>query len=440
MELPSYFLKYLSNIQPAEERVSAVSEAHATLRNHLVQDSTAKWAAESSLLGGSYARDTACHPIKDADVILSLKTNNVSEEQTKPSPVDVLEDLKSCLEDFYEEVDLREQRRSIRVTVEGETVDDSVLLDVVPSISPQGMDKVLWVPDRERRKWIKSNPIGYVNHASNRNGKTGGRYVKIVKTVKAWASASVQEQLRPKSFLLEAMVDHTLATSAKGLPRTLLGTMQGLLAWLDPCAKNGTLPEVTDPSLSTNDLAKSCRWSVDSLKALVFELRKAENTLRRAIDESDKARSIKLWRDVLGSSFPESLDEEASKLGESDEASPTKRQTFHYKVSLKAHLAKEKGAETYEEYHSGGRKLDKGTWIRFDIVNCNVPGDYKIKWQVTNHGREARQKPKDLKHHTYPGTDTQWESTKYKGHHYMDCEIWKDGKRVALTRFQVNVV
>lgn len=440
MELPSYFLKYLSNIQPSDERVSAVSDAHTTLRNHLVQDANSKWPTESSLLAGSYARDTACHPIKDADVILSLKTKRISEDQTKPSPLEVLEDLRSSLEEFYEEVDIRDQRRSIRVKVEGEAVDDEVLLDVVPTISPDGIDKTLWVPDRDRKKWIKSHPIGYVNHASDRNGKTSGRYVKIVKTVKAWARIRVQEELRPKSFLLEAMVDHTLGTSAKGLSRTLLSTMQGLLNWLDPHAKNGTLPEVTDPSLPSNDLAKSCRWSGDSLKALVFELRKAENAVRRAIDEKDKARSIKLWREALGDSFPESLDEEASKLGESDESVPTKRQSYPYKVSLRSRIAKEKEGETYEEYPSGGRKLEKGIWIKFDIVSCNVPGDYKIKWQVTNHGKEARQNPKDLRHHTYPGNVTQWESTKYKGHHYMDCEIWKDGKRVALSRFHVNVV
>jgi hypothetical protein len=313
-----------------------------------------------------------------------------------------------------------------------------VFMDVVPAISPSGMEKVLWVPDRDRKRWIKSNPIGYVNYASTRNGKSNGRYVKIVKTCKAWAQVHLQENLKPKSFLLEAMVDQVLDTAAKGLPRTFLGTVRALLAWLAPYAKQGLLPRVQDPSLDSNDLAESCRWTPDSLKALVFELRKSENTLLRAIEEKDKKQSIVLWREVLGTSYPESLEDEEAKLGE-DDGRAVVRRLFPYDVAIRARLARTQGGETFEEYPSGGRKLEKELWIRFDIVRCNVPGSYTIKWQVTNHGREARKNPADLRHSKHPGEPTQWEVTRYKGHHFLDCEILKDGKRVALARHQVNI-
>jgi hypothetical protein len=83
--------------------------------------------------------------------------------------LEVLEDLRSSLEEFYEEVDIREQRRSIRVRVEGEVVDDEVLLDVVPAISPDGIEQTLWVPDRDRKKWIKSNTgsLSDIRHSSS---------------------------------------------------------------------------------------------------------------------------------------------------------------------------------------------------------------------------------------------------------------------------------
>ena len=436
MELPSYFNKYLSNIQPSIERVAAVSDAQVTLREHLVNDCALKWEAEHSVLAGSYGRDTACHPIKDADVVLLMKHKKVEDENRKPNPVEVLTDLKKGIEEYYENVDIREQRRSIRVTVEGETTDNEVFLDVVPAIAPNGSEKPLWVPDRERQKWLQSNPVGYAIYATEKNQKTKGRYVKLVKTLKAWLTRHIQEFNRPKSYLMEVLVNKSYADTSESLPVAFHGTMRNLLEFLDPYAQKGEMPLIPDPSLQGNDLSQSCRWTLSSLKALAFDLKKSVDLSRRAIDEKDKDRSVTLWKDVLGPSYPESLSDEEAKLGENPQVT---RKEYSHDVSIRARVAKEKGGTLIEEYPSGGRRLEKGMWLKFEITKCTVPEGFEVNWLVRNHGKEARADRDGLGHNTRTKEKTQWEKTQYKGHHFMDCEILKDNKRLAVTRHRVNI-
>src|SRR5438105_1632131 len=115
MILITYFEKFVSNVQPSEERVAAISESHTTVRKHLLEDAKLKFPIIDSLLAGSYARHTSIDPIKDADIILVLEETKVSDDKKAPNPRHVLEDLKAALDDFYDQVNLETQRRSIQV-------------------------------------------------------------------------------------------------------------------------------------------------------------------------------------------------------------------------------------------------------------------------------------------------------------------------------------
>ena len=70
-------------------------------------------------------------------------------------------------------------------------------------------------------------------------------------------------------------------------------------------------------------------------------------------------------------------------------------------------------------------------------IDAMMPKPYDITWQVINHGKEARDVDQ-LRHETL-GDSTHWEETKYRGHHFMDCLITKDGQVVAKARHVVNI-
>lgn len=260
MNLPSYFDTFLSSIQPKEERVTAASIAHNTLRTHLSSDETLKYSVDESFLSGSYARSTAIDPIKDVDVILVLEEKNISEDAKTPSPKEVLSSIKASIEAFYNDVELRDQRRSIQVKLE----DDGICMDIVPAIAPVGKDEPLWVPDRKLGEWIQSHPSGHLTYTTQRNKETGGNYVLVVKAMKWWKTFKLDEGLTPKSFLLEAMVGLYIPTSSPNALEAFKATVQSLLAGLKDNFEASKVPSIPDPGLPGNCLAISCGWTVES--------------------------------------------------------------------------------------------------------------------------------------------------------------------------------
>jgi tRNA nucleotidyltransferase (CCA-adding enzyme) len=105
MHLVTYFEKFVSNIQPTEERIKAASDHHNDLRDHLTsEEAELAFPVADSFLSGSYARSTAVDPIKDVDIILILKETKISDDRKTPSPRTVLADLKAGIDKFYDEV------------------------------------------------------------------------------------------------------------------------------------------------------------------------------------------------------------------------------------------------------------------------------------------------------------------------------------------------
>jgi hypothetical protein len=97
-----------------------------------------------------------------------------------------------------------------------------------------------------------------------------------------------------------------------------------------------------------------------------------------------------------------------------------------------------------EEYPSNGRRLPKNWWLNFYRKKCTVPPPYSVRWEVENHGREASQ-ASDIHHHIGPVSageaefENHKEFTRYKGKHYLDCVIIKNGKEACRARHVVNI-
>src|SRR4051794_17604842 len=68
--LDDLFKKYLSRIEPTPEAVTRAAEAHGPLRDDLKADDIYGPFLDSSMLSGSYGRNTSIFSIKDVDVIL----------------------------------------------------------------------------------------------------------------------------------------------------------------------------------------------------------------------------------------------------------------------------------------------------------------------------------------------------------------------------------
>src|SRR2546426_4336907 len=172
-----HFQALLKNVNPDEKRASLASSLPNEVRAWLKEHEFAT-AAPHTRLSGSYARDTAIGIIKDVDVLLFL-----AKEQLDRTPNAVLLDLKKVLDTYPDATaEASGQRRSIHL----EFPQHNLHLDIVPVVAENGLNTAFKVPDRPRREWIDSDPLGYADALTAVNKKHGQKVIPLIKLVKAW--------------------------------------------------------------------------------------------------------------------------------------------------------------------------------------------------------------------------------------------------------------
>ncbi len=89
--------------------------------------------------------------------------------------------------------------------------------------------------------------------------------------------------------------------------------------------------------------------------------------------------------------------------------------------------------------------LRNNTWLRpqrtldFHISDCGVPEPYLIKWKVLNRGDEAERRDAVRGSILHLNRKTHRESTSFRGEHYVECYILKDGVVVARDHIDVPI-
>lgn len=293
MELNTYFEGLLSNIQPKPEFVSDAQKAHTELRERLQKDEEISKANPDSYLTGSYARDTAINDIKDVDIILLI---DMDDKNTEPSVV--LSWVEQSLYNYYSEVRL--QGRSVQVVA-----DNGVNLDVVPAVAFTHRDGPLVIPDREVRIWVATHPKGQINFSVRRNQSTEGYYKQLVKIMKFWRDRLSNSSAQPKSYVLETLVSEFIFAKPRSYANAVVDIMEGIKYKYSAFRNSGGVPIINDPGYSQVNVAK--RWTHLEFIAFLDVLETSCTIAKAALNETDEAKSIQLWRKLFGSKFEENV-------------------------------------------------------------------------------------------------------------------------------------
>ena len=112
----------------------------------------------------------------------------------------------------------------------------------------------------------------------------------------------------------------------------------------------------------------------------------------------------------------------------------------NYEVAITAEASR-KGFRTLHPTN-GSPHLPKDYSMLFE-AKTNVPRPFDVHWQVVNTGEEA-ERASQLRGGFYDGDGngglTRKESTRYRGMHWVECFILKDGRCVARSgEFVVNI-
>jgi len=309
----SSFEEFRKTIEP-DERVQKIAQAaDDPVREHLEGHRSFAKRHVTTFLYGSYKRHTAEGDIKDVDLV--VVTNFTLEDD----PIDVLEELWDSLADLYEEPDLAEQRRSIRVDRPlPEIAGCKLTLDVIPAIYQGKSDGPLWVPDREKKLWVPSHPRRHIEYTTALNARSyQGRFVPLVKMMKHWwkyqferghAGAEAHKR-KPKGFWIEVMTGQYTDLSKQSYPELVVSLLENAFSKLKKFRTDGKIPELDDPGLKHEMIKTSITG-----EEFRFFLRIMEESLtwaKEALHADNERRASEWWQRVFGPSFP--LTEETSK-------------------------------------------------------------------------------------------------------------------------------
>jgi len=332
------FREYLHRIQPSPQAVKRATESHEPLRQDLEADKEYGAFVVSTILSGSYGRDTAILGIKDIDVIIKTEFTwfDLQERRTDK------ETLQECLLRLTQEAIQRtgraaktqKARRSIYVELpeDGAQKLPALTMDIVPVLIKSSADAdPMTISDRELSQWLDTYPNTQLADSLVRNDQSkeiGDRhsYKPLVKIFKAWKKANYHRQRTPKGFILECLTASYHNPDAKHWLDAVHDLFQNICdQWPDPenLPAYPEIPEVCDVSdLAPRmiPIAKSREQAQKVFKKIHFHLELIKQAMEEA--KTDLTKSAQTLRRIFGDDcdnicfpLPDDLKENKSSQG-----------------------------------------------------------------------------------------------------------------------------
>jgi hypothetical protein len=347
MELPTDFKEFLQEIRPTENQRSDLQTGHKTLRERLLADEDLKKCFISDFLQGSYRRATAIRPKGDrrSDVDIIVVTRLSEREYTPANAMDL---FKPFLDKHYKRK-WRQQGRSFGIELSYVELD--LVLTSAPSEAEVGIlrsDAVtsdddleeakdwrlhrswvalgsryrsdaknllaeakgqdewraqpLHIPDRDANKWEPTHPLAQIAWTRDKNARTDGHFVNVVKAIKWWRVENYEEPKHPKGFPLERLIGECCPDGITSVAEGIVKTLEKIVSQYALTVLAGGKPILPDYGVSTHDVFK--RISAEDFKKFYDQAKTGADLARRAYDSEDRTESGNLWRELFGRKFP----------------------------------------------------------------------------------------------------------------------------------------
>lgn len=281
------------------------------------------------------------------------------------------------------------------------------------------------------------------------------RAIQILKRHRDLMFVNDQED-KPISIIITTLAAHAYNNEVD-ITEALYNIIRGMPGHIE--SRNGE-PWVPNPSYPIENFADKWRSKPAKKKKFYTWLKKAESDLSEAF----RAGDVKM----LGERLKPRLGDKVVKEAVADVEKEYSRKGFglivpasglpspfdvphkerprwemrpRYWVNIKAYYFK--GGFRPRLLISNDKPLPKHASLRFE-EQTNAPRPYDIYWQVVNTGKEASDanslRGTFYECHIYKGKRVRNESTLYKGTHWIECFIVKDGICVANSEeFVVNI-
>lgn len=393
---------------------------------------------------GSLAHRTIIKPLPDheidADILLELEFQN-----SWPPRRYIEETYAAFRTDGRFRDRVTAKNRSVRVQYAGD-----MHIDVVPCLEQAGAQYITNRGDGTEGAFERTDPTGYTAWLDDQSRITGGNLIKVIRLMK-WLR-DYKETFTCRSVILNVLLGERVNAARLAIdpnyyadvPTTLVHLLENLTEYLQPY--DAYMPRIVDPACPEVDY--NHRWNNDQYLNFRKQIAGYARRAREAYDEEDSDRSIKLWRGLFGDDFGTSTQLTASRTTETrgdpgeqfiDELYPAELGGFDFKIAA---IAEKATGFRHGPMARIGNRIQRNRTIRFEIERCSVPEPYTVLWKIKNRGQEAAD-ANCLRGEIISGKAgprRHREPTKYRGPHYVEGYIIKNGRCVAIDRQPVVIV
>lgn len=340
----TYFDRFLENIRLPKELRDACAKAHNHLRLKLLADPDLSPIFVSMFLQGSYARHTGTKPYgKDThvDVDLVVVTNL---DHNFYSPAMVVARFTPFLEREYKD-QWKPNDRSIKITPK----DTMVTLDLVVTAAPseeqtelyksfresgvpdlsieaagdlgsqgsvafrEALEKVskafggdwqrepLMIPSRDLGQWVPTHPLEQIRWTTEKNGRTDGNYVNVVKAVKWWRKQNPEGEY-PKAYPLEHFVGDHCPDDIDSVAKGVAEVLESIRVTAAPTLFRLGVPRLQDRGVPENDPFK--KITAEQYATFHSLVTRDGPKAKAALEAETIDESAIRWQEVLGPEFP----------------------------------------------------------------------------------------------------------------------------------------
>ncbi|WP_051596966.1 SMODS domain-containing nucleotidyltransferase [Curtobacterium sp. UNCCL17] len=448
MKLVKHFDAFLANkVNLSDARITQLNERVAAITNFL-QTGEDQFAENfiDVLPQGSYAHRTIINPVQqndefDADLLLEMDEVEGWEAE------DYVQELYTVFRSSATYRDMVSRHaRCVKVDYA-----NAFHIDVVPYMERHGEH---YITNRDENLFELTNPEGYNEWLDGKNRLASGRLVKVIRLMKYLRD--FKNTFDCKSVILSILLGNSVNDAAawgddsqyKDVPSALKSIIGSLDDYLQD---NEVMPSIDDPSEPSQNF--NHRWTQEKYENFRNRIHTYRGWVDEAYDETDLEQSKAKWRRLFGDKFA-TFDTELKKasaahLGlagvkNTEETLEGKwgirtRLDGEHRIRIAGQTARRQGFRDRVLTKSGNVVL-RGSTIRFRVTH-NATGKVDVYWKVRNTGAEAI-KANCIRGQVFldEGTLRRNEPTAYRGRHYVEVYLVKDGVCVATDHQEVRII
>lgn len=422
VEMFTGFLKKLA-IDNGASITSKYEEITAVL-NKKFRDTESKTA--NSLQVGSYGRWTGIKDISDLDMLYIMPASKW-EYYKDGKQSKLLDDTRDAIKARYPNTTVKKDRLVVQVLYNKFTVEVQPVfqLDDGSFKYPETYDGGSWkiTKPRDEIKAMKE----FVDQ-KNKNLR------KLCKMTRAWKN---KHGVGMGGLLIDTLVYNFLKSTSEYDNRST--------AFYDWMCRDFFKFLSEEPNKDYY-MALGSNQRVKVKNKFQRKAKKAYELCLTAIDAGDSPSANKKWKAIFGRPFPVAA-EQVSKSSAHTFRNTEQYIEDLYPVDIRYQLkieceVSQNGfrANLLRQMLAQHLPLSKEKRLDFYIENCDVPGEYVIKWKILNRGIEA-ERLDNIRGQIVrdDGHRKRRESTSFRGEHIVECYIIKNDVVVAKDRIDVPI-